>query len=348
MNLNDFVKKYDPENQFLVIKDTWKQIEYAWNNQYDLSGLQEKKFSNIIVTGLGGSAISGDVLQNFLQEELNLPYLVNRSYSLPSSAGKDTLVIVSSYSGNTEETISVLEQAIKRGCSIVCIGSGGKISGIAAEHNIPYVKLPTGFQPRFALCVNFFTLLNIVQRLGIIAPQDSAISAIIELLRSRAEEYSVEGNYAFVLAELLNGYIPVIYGAADITSAAASRWKGQINENAKLHAFCNVIPELNHNEIIGWESFSDKLFNTKLINLIDEVYHPQVKRRFEITSELISNSGAEIINVSSQAKTFKERLFDLIYLGDWVSYYLALIRCFNPTSIKNINTLKERLAESKM
>ena len=148
-------------------------------------------------------------------------------------------------------------------------------------------------------------------------------------------------NRAIDIARELIGFIPVIYSAADVTSAVGYRLKCQFNENSKLHAFHNVIPELNHNEIIGWESFQDKQFNAKLILILDKIYHPQIKKRFDITASLISSDK---IYLESNEEDFKLRLMDLIYLGDWISYYLALFRGFDPTEIENINILKEKLA----
>ena len=131
---------------------------------------------------------------------------------------------------------------------------------------------------------------------------------------------------------------------SDYTSAIGTRLKGQFNENSKIHAFANVLPELNHNEIIGWETFNENQLNVKLINIIDQSYHTQIKKRMEITSELVKKSGCEIINLESDQSDYKVRIFDLVYLGDWVSYYLAVLRNQNPTAIKNINYLKEKLA----
>lgn len=344
MTIKEYVHSYDPENQFTVLKDSYKQIDAARAAQFDVEDLRKKKFSSVVVTGLGGSAISGDILQIFLQKELTLPYFVNRSYYLPPFANKDTLVIVSSYSGNTEETIAVLDEALQRGCSIVCLGSGGKIMDTASKNKLPYVKLEKGFQPRYSLYNNFFALLLVFEKLGLIPDQTDPVQKIRGSICEQGKMYSEEENQALVYAGSLIGFIPVIYSAVDITSAAGIRFKCQINENSKLHAFHNIIPEMNHNEIIGWETFLDKQLNVKVINLLDRDYHPQIKRRFEITSELIAEMGVEIINLSSNKESLKERLFDLIYLGDWISYYLALLRGVNPTSIKNINILKERLA----
>ncbi len=343
MTIKDFIKKSDTQNQIDVLKNSYKQIEFAWDNNFDLSSLAGEKYNSVLLTGLGGSAIAGDILQNFLYNELQLPFVINRSYSLPIFVNNDSLVIVSSYSGNTEETISVLSQAISRGCKIVCIGSGGKIKQIAEENKLPYVTVQSGYQPRFALYISFFTVLKIFQQVKLIKPKDDLVQLIIKLLKDKSVEYLQEENISVEVAKSLIGFIPIIY-SGDLISSVGYRFKCQINENSKLNTFCNVIPEMNHNEIIGWESFIDKQFNAKVVNLIDKHYHPQVKKRFLVTSELIQKAGVEIINLESHENDFRVRMFDLIFLCDWISYYLAVLRDFDPITIKNINILKERLA----
>jgi len=341
MKIQEYVSKYDPQDQFTVLINTFQQIESAWNNKIDTGTLKGKKYNSIIVTGLGGSAISADIISNFLGSELTIPFVVNRNYHLPSFADKNSLLIVSSYSGNTEETISVFNEGIKKKCNIICITTGGKIGKTASENSIPVVKVVPGFQPRYSLGVSFFSQLKILQDLNIISSQDSIVGKIISLWKKKGLQLSKEQNKASDIAREIIGFIPVIYSAADVTSAAGYRLKCQFNENSKLHAFHNIIPELNHNEIIGWESFQDKQFNAKLILIVDKTYHPQIKKRFDITASLIS---CDKIYLESNEKDFKVRIMDLIYLCDWISYYLALFRGFDPTEIENINILKEKLA----
>ena len=344
MKIADYVSKYDPENQFDVLINSYKQIEFSWNNKVELGEMKNKNFDAVAVTGLGGSAISADLMQNFLGGELKVPFIVNRNYSLPSFINKNSLLIVSSYSGNTEETVSVLKEALECGCQIVCISTGGKVESSALEHDLPLVKILPGYQPRYALGLSFFSLLKVLQSIDLIDNQDETVKEIIQLWKTRGKEYSSEGSRAFKIAEQIIGYIPTIYSAADVTSAAGYRFKCQFNENSKMHAFQNVIPELNHNEIIGWESYDENQYKTKVLNIIDPDYHPQVKKRFEITSELASQKGVEIINLEGTGNNLKLRLMDLIYLGDWITYYAAVLRGFDPTEIDNINTLKKRLA----
>jgi glucose/mannose-6-phosphate isomerase len=344
MNIKDLVNKHDPQNQFEVLINSYTQIEHARDNKIDLTSIEGKSFNKIIVSGLGGSAIGGDLIREFLSDELSVPYFVNRNYNLPLFADKETLVIISSYSGNTEETISVLNQAVERGCVIVCLSTGGRIAEIALENNIPLVNLKKGFQPRYALGTGFFSLLRILQILGCCGNQDEIVNKIIKVWKEKGKEYSEENNKAYLYAEELIGFIPLIYSAADITSAAGYRFKCQFNENSKVHAFHNVIPELNHNEIIGWETFTEKQFNAKLIILNDPSYSSQIQKRFTITSELAAAGGIDVLELQSEKEDLKTRLMDLIYLCDWITYYTAVLRGKDPTEIKNINILKEKLA----
>jgi glucose/mannose-6-phosphate isomerase len=343
MQISDYVSKYDPQNQFKVLIDTYTQIDYAWNNKFDIDKIKREKVDSILVSGLGGSAISADLIKNFLHAELKVPFIVNRNYSLPKFVNKKTLVIISSYSGNTEETCSVFKEAIKRNCNIICLTTGGKIEALANENNIPVVKLLKGYQPRYSLGLSFFSLLKILQQLEIITSQDEVVRQIIYIWENKGKEYSEENNLAYNYAEKIVGFIPIIYSADDITSAAGYRFKCQFNENAKLHAFHNVIPELNHNELIGWETFSEKQMYAKLLNILDSSYHPQVKKRFQITSELASENKIELINFESSENDVKVRLMDLIYLFDWITYYTAILRGFDPSEIRNIDSMKQRL-----
>ncbi len=316
LTITDLVNKYDPQNQFEVLINSYKQIEFAWNNQLQLSSLKKKKFNSVVVTGLGGSAISADLIQNFLVSDLKIPLIVNRNYSLPNFFDDKTLLVVSSYSGNTEETVSVFKNALKvpfKGpasvghSNILCITTGGKIEKIAAKNNIPVVKVLKGYQPRYSLALSFFTLLKVLQTLNIIDDQSGFVNKIIKLWKRNGEEFSVENNIAVKYAERIIGKIPVIYSAADVTSAVGYRFKCQFNENSKLHAFANQIPELNHNEIVGWESFSEKNMSAILLNILDKNYNSQVTKRFKVTSGVATTKGIEIINFESVQKDFKVR-----------------------------------------
>ena len=343
MKIKQYVSNYDPDNLFAVLKNYFEQIEFAWKGEHDLSALKNSKIDNIIVTGLGGSAIAGNFAQNFLKDDLKIPLSVNRNYLLPAYANENTLLIASSYSGETEETISALEDAIKRRCKVVCVTTGGTVGKIAAANNFPAIALQKGFQPRFAFGVSFFTLLKIFQTIGVVPDQSDIVGKVIALWKKRGEEFSAEGNAAFVTAEKLLGKIPVILSAADYTDAVGVRLKGEFNENSKLAAYHNSLPEQNHNEIVPWEYHKPEIFPAITIEILDSEYHPRVLKRFEIISGLIKKSGCEIITISSSEATFKERLCDMLYYGDWISYYVAVFCKYDPKEIDFIHFLKAEL-----
>ena len=341
MVIKDLIKKYDSKNQFEVLKNTYKQVISVWNNKIDISNLKKNNYSSIVFCGLGGSAISGDLLLDYLSEEMKLLFKIVRGYNLPSYAHKDTLVIISSYSGNTEETISCFRQALKLNCSIIAITSGGKIWDEANKYKIPVIKIESGFQPRYALGLSFFSLLKLMQELGFVN-EESTVKKIIELWQRRGEEFSTEKNQAIQIAEQLIGFIPVIY-SAEFLSSAGYRFKCQVNENSKLHAFHNIIPELNHNEIIGWESYQEKQFQTKVIYLLDKEYHPQNRKRFDILKELLAEQKVEVLALESVKPTKKVRIMDLIFLCDWISFYTSILHGFDPSEIDFIHQMKKRL-----
>jgi glucose/mannose-6-phosphate isomerase len=342
MQIKDYVKSYDITLQFNVLKESYKQIEYALGLNINIPVV--KKITSVVVTGMGGSAISADLAMNYLQDEIRVPFFVNRSYNLPAFADDNTLIVISSYSGNTEESVSVFHQAIKRHCMIIAITTGGEVQKICESNKIPFISLMPGMQPRYALGQSFFTLLRVLENLKIIPSQETVIKEIRDIWRESGEALSGENNTAFNYARELIGFIPVIYSAAYITDAIGYRFKCQLNENSKIHAFHNVIPEMNHNEIIGWESFNQKEIRAKVINIIDRDYPEQVRKRFEITSGLITAKDTNIINLESKQNIFKKRIFDLIYLTDWISYYMAVLRGFDPVEIDYIHLLKKKLS----
>ncbi|MBE0570648.1 MAG: bifunctional phosphoglucose/phosphomannose isomerase [Ignavibacteriaceae bacterium] len=341
MQIQDFIKKYDTQNQFNVLKESYKQVADAWNNKIDLSHLKTEKFSSILFCGLGGSAISGDLFCDYLSGELKIPFNVVRGYNLPAFADETTLIIISSYSGNTEESISCFEQALRKNSKIVIITSGGKIGDMSASNKIPVVKIQSGLQPRYALGLSFFSLLKIIQELGI-ASEENNVKKILELWQKRGEEYSSDNNQAVQIANEIIGFIPIIY-SSEFFASTGYRLKCQLNENSKLHAFHNSLPEMNHNEIIGWESYKEKQFHTKVICLTDKEYHPQNKKRFDILREILAEQKIEVLTLSSNEENKKVRIMDLIFLSDWISFYASVLRGFDPSEIDFIHRMKQRL-----
>ena len=341
MNTADLIKKLDTQNQFKVLRETYKQVSDAWNNRINLSHLKKNSFSEIVYCGLGGSAMSGDLLCDYLCGELTLPFIVVRGYNLPAYVNKNTLVIISSYSGNTEETISCFEQALKKHSNIIVITSGGQINNIAAANKILTINIQSGFQPRYAIGLGFFSLLKLMQELGFV-DEEGNTKKIIDLWKEQGEEYTKEKNRAIQIAEQIVGSIPVIY-SSEFLSSTGYRFKCQLNENSKLHAFHNTIPEMNHNEIIGWESYKEKQFQTKVIYLFDSEFHSQNKKRFDILKEILAESKVEVLTLTSNKESKKVRIMDLIFFVDWISFYVSVLRGFDPSEIDFIYRMKQRL-----
>lgn len=342
MNIKDLIKKNDPENLFDVLINTYKQIENVRNSSFSLSTLKGKSFNNIVISGLGGSAIAGDLLKNIFTE-IKYPLFVNRNYDLPSFVNDKTLFIASSYSGNTEEAISSLHQAIDRKCNIVIVTTGGELEKIGRENNLDIVYLEKGFQPRYALGTSFFTLAKIFSSLDLIDNYDSFSNSIMNSWKESGLIFSKENNYALAIAESLIGFTPIIYSAADVSDSIGVRFKGQLNENSKMHSFQNSFPELNHNEIVGWETYNGSSSYYKVIFLEDESYHSQIKKRIEITKTLLSKGGIDFISLNGTGISKQERLMNLLFLCDWISFYCAIVRNFNPAEIDYIHYLKKNL-----
>ena len=303
----------------------------------------------VVVLGMGGSGISGDVVASLVADSLSIPILSIKGYRLPRFVDKSTLVFAVSYSGNTEETLDCVEQALDRGAPVVAIASGGKLAEIAAERGLPLFEVPAGFQPRAALGYLFVPVLSALERIGLVHGLVEDTGAACEMLEERVREYGVAAplgdNPAKRLARDLMGFLPVVYGSEGPLAVAALRWKAQFNENSKVPAFYNWFPELNHNETVGWHHMKDICSRCHLIVLRGRDEHPRVARRIEITLDLIKDDVAHVTQVLARGANNVERLLDLICFGDHTSVFLALALEQDPTPVGRIEELKRRLIE---
>lgn len=340
----------DKLRMFNVLVNFPHQIEESLEiaDAVDLKSIKSFRIKNIVVYGLGGSAIGGDLNRSYLSYEMKIPFIVNRNYSIPEFANDKTLSVISSYSGNTEETISAYREIIKRKTKTICITSGGEIENLCLKNKHILVKIPGGLQPRCAVGYSFFTLLLILSKLNLISSKKADIKETISLIKRRTNIYTKPDhpkNTAVKTALKLFNRLPVIYSSSDILDAVNLRWRGQICENAKMLAIGNFYPEMNHNEIVGWAENKNILKNTAVIFLEDADDHPRIKKRMEITESIYKNFTDTIIHLKGKGKSRLARIFNLIYLGDWVSYYLALLNKVDPTPVKVIESLKEKLKE---
>jgi glucose/mannose-6-phosphate isomerase len=343
------IEIYDKKNMFDVLGNFPAQIEEAFAIGSGINPPEELKSVNkIIITGLGGSAVGGDLLRSYLQYEIKLPIFVNRNYHLPSFADNTTLVIASSYSGGTEETLSAYEDAKSKGCKILCISSGGQLSLMAENDGYYVIKIPKGYQPRCALAFSFIPLLMLMVKLGFITERDNDIKGLINHIHEKSLQYTTveeQRNSAIRLAHHIEGKIPVIYSSADILDVVNYRWRCQFNENSESMAFGNVLPEMNHNEIVGWRKNPEILRKFVLIYLTDREDNPRILKRMNIIKEIIRPYRELELAIESEGNTKLERIFDLIYLGDWISFYLAILYKADPSEIENINMLKSKLID---
>jgi len=328
------------------------QIRKGWENaeRQEFAG-NLKPYRNIVYGGMGGSAIAGDLIRSLYADHLPIPFVVLRGYRLPAFAGPETLFIASSYSGNTEESLSAAGQAVQKKCSVLCIASGGNLAKMALDHRFPLFLLPKGYPPRGALGFGMGTLLNVFTRMGVGSLSETALLealADIERCGSSWRDPENPDNLPFILARKLAGKIPLIYADTDKLEPVALRWKTQFNENSKTHAFFAPLPEMNHNEIIAWVNLDGtRTFYPHLTALVlrtpDE--HPRVAMRMEITRELIQKNNGTVVEVRPEGNDALGRMLYLIHLGDWVSLYLALLYGADPTEINNINYLKTKLSQ---
>lgn len=306
-----------------------------------------RNFTNIAVCGMGGSAIAADILKSYLSDRIQIPFSVVRHYSLPDFVGPKTLAICSSYSGNTEETLSAFREARKRKAMIISLTTGGRLLKLSKQAKIPAIQIPAGLPPRAALGYSLSALLVFLERLGLVKGSSFQLAksagSMESFGRSCKPQTETKNNSAKSLALQFFPKLPVIYAGEDFYPVAL-RWKQQFCENAKLLAFSSSVPESNHNELVGWEKALVPAKDMAAVFLFDKGYQKQITLRMKIVSEILQEKGVEVVRIESQGKSQLERILHLICLGDWTSYYLAILNQVDPTPIKVIDYLKDRLA----
>lgn len=299
----------------------------------------------VLILGMGGSAIGGDIMAALGRARARIPFYVSRDYSIPTWVGKGTLVLVISYSGNTEETIMACRDARLRGAQMVALSSGGQMEEDFAEE-ANYISIPPALPPRAAMGYLLFPLLAVLHNLGYLPMPPEELEECLENLEDIRQEMGggmEKESQALELARSLEGKLPLIYGGSTLGQVAAVRWKCQINENSKSMAFANVYPELNHNETVGWLQPLDLVKKTVVIQLFEEQANPRVKKRMEITKAIMKERGVQVCEVRSRGSFPLSRLLSLSMVGDYVSLYLAHLYGIDPTPVKVIDYLKGEL-----
>ncbi|MBL0175267.1 MAG: bifunctional phosphoglucose/phosphomannose isomerase [Ignavibacteria bacterium] len=347
------IAQNDPTGQFANLAGFPSQanVGLAAAADADLLPLAGKTFSSLVIIGMGGSAIGGDILRSWASAQSRIPILVNRGYRLPGFVGPTSLVVALSYSGMTEETLSGYADARARGASIIAVTTGGELQLRAVADGVPVVSIPAGLAPRFALGYLFFALLGVARRLDLVTVGTDELREAIACLERKAVDLARPGdtsNEAIAIAERLHGMLPVLYSGTELLEGVAVRWRCQVEENAKALAYSSVLPELNHNEIVGWERNPDLLKRIAVIMLRDPSDSMEVSLRFDVTRDLIRAAAGDIIEIRSAAVSPLARVLELVCLGDWVSYYLAVGTDTDPYPIEKINALKSALAQHRV
>jgi len=295
---------------------------------------------------MGGSAIGADLIRAYSLKSCPYPVQVNRHYEIPNYIDENTLFIACSFSGNTEETLTALYSAMAKGAQIIGVTSGGELKKQAIEHEFDYIQIPGGMPPRAALAYSFVPLFRIFQTLEYLDEPDSVLDDTYNLLRDGVSKFNdIDDNDALALARELNESLPIIYSDALLMEPVNLRWRGQIEENSKMLVYGNLIPEMNHNEIVGWEHIAHLAGRLTVVMLKDREDNPRVTKRMEIVKELVMDQALSVIEISTIGNSRLERMFSLVQLADWVSMYLALLNEIDPTPIAKIDILKSKLAE---
>lgn len=322
-----------------IIDDLPQQIEEAVELGSSVD-FEFKGIKNVCIGGMGGSSIGGELLQNISARHSKIPFFVVRDYNLPRFVNSKTLMIIVSYSGNTEETLSLMDMASNK-AKILCVSSNGVVADRAKEEKIPLISIPKGYPPRGAIAYLFFPVLEVLRKSDLIKVKKEDIDEVIKVLSDNIETAKV---WAEEVSGRLKEKLPFVYSIYDF-SGIARRWCTQINENSKSLAHFAVFSELDHNEIVGWENPKEILKRIFIFILRDREETEKAKKRIEITTELIEEYAGEIMNVYSEGKSQLAKFFSLIQKGDYLSFYLARNYKVDALPVKKIQELKRRLAE---
>jgi glucose/mannose-6-phosphate isomerase len=325
----------------LLCQEAW-ELAQTFKLSEDIS-----KVNKIVILGMGGSAIGGDLVGSLLMKESRVPILVCRDYDLPGYVDAETLVIASSYSGQTEETLTSFRQALNTPAKILAITTGGELKTLCLDRHVPVFTFSYKSQPRAALPFSFFILLGLLKNAGIVKNLSNEIaSSILQLNRTASkinENVPFVQNTAKAIAGKLHGHLAAIYGA-EFTTEVAHRWKTQLNENSKSTAFYEFLSELNHNSVVGY-AFPANLPRNMQVIFLDSIFlHKRIRLRIDITQQLLDKAGIPYYRLQGEGDSPLSQMMTLILMGEYVSYYLAILNQADPTTIQAIDYLKNSLA----
>lgn len=336
--------RFDSDDMYEQIISLPEQIKTAYvDSEVSDFAKYYKNIEKIIICGMGGSAIAGDLIKSIFEKDI--PIVVIKDYHIPEYTDENTLGIVCSYSGNTEETVTCFKSFREAGAQIAMLTSDGILKHYSKEEGYLIKELPAGFQPRAAIGYLFFSLLKILQELGLVP--DASVEARMAIINVKNrlkyinKDVEEDDNIAKKFAKKIYKKMPIIYSSNPKLYPLAYRLKCQFNENAKNHAFANAFSEMNHNEIEGWEGMkNDEVIPIFIRNFEED---ERYKKRLEVIQELFKKNNIEFLEIVTQGKTELGKIFSTILMGDLVSFYLAILNKVNPSSIKYIDFLKESI-----
>ena len=352
VNLDDLLiyRRFDTSGMLNHLHEFPEQCQRAWEKAWSFELPQEyATIDKVVILGMGGSAIGGEIVHGLAWAESKVPIWVHRDYNLPSLVDEDTLVIASSYSGNTEETLSAFTESLQTPAKKLVLTTGGRLGELAEKEGIPVFTIDYQAPPRAAFPYSFVPLLGILQKIGLLGDKSASLPQALPVLKKLSKDFvettPLASNPAKQLATRLWGQIIVIYGAG-ILSPVARRWKTQFNENSKTWAFVEFFPELNHNAVVGYELSSPLKKRMFVVLLHSASLHPRIRLGYEATAKLLVKSGISHEFVEAVGENHLAQVMSLVLFGDYVSFYLAMLNRVDPTPVDYIDFVKRYLAQS--
>jgi len=345
---NVLYQQIDTSGMLSHLHEFPEQCERAWEKVLKFDLPQEyARIDKVIIVGMGGSAIGGEVVRRLALAESKTPVWVHRDYGLPPFIDEGTLVIASSYSGKTEETISAFTEALKTPAKKLVLTTGGKLKELAEKEGIPVFLIDYQAPSRAAFPHSFIPLVGIFQKLGLLGDKSADLQEALQILNKLSRDFvettPLVSNPAKQLATKMWGHVAIIYGA-EILSEVAQRWKTQLNENSKTWAFFELFPELNHNGVVGYEFPSQVKESLFVVLLRSTLFHPRNLLRYEATAKLLDKAGISHEFVEAVGATALAQVMSLVLFGDYLSFYLAILNRIDPTPVDSIDFVKKYLA----
>jgi glucose/mannose-6-phosphate isomerase len=335
------IAQKDPQGMLKALAESSAQLWHEFDIATDKLPSRDQ-IDHVVLLGMGGSALAGEFLK--VWPGLEVPFIISRNYDVPPFVNDRSLVIACSYSGNTEETLEAMDKAEKRQAQLVVVAHGGKLKERATARQLPFAELPECVQPRAAAFYGLRALAAILEQAGFFTGALTELEAVgrklVDVPKTWTPDVPITQNAAKQLAEEIAGKTPIIYGG--VLFGAAYKWKISFNENAKNLAWCNALPEFNHNEFIGWSSHPiEKPF--VVVNLISSFDHPRVRERFTVSEKMLSGMRPESIDIQAKGESLLEQIIWVVMFGDFVSTYVALLNGVNPSPVDLVEKFKKEL-----